>query len=83
MAVPHLREPGHRDQLTSPTRTLRTGPGWSATLPMRMDVILWHSRAEAEYAAAHVTEVPEAAAWFTYIDQSRGIEHLEVLSPDD
>ena len=30
-----------------------------------------------------VDEVPEAAAWFTHIDQSRGIEHLEVRSPNE
>jgi hypothetical protein len=42
------------------------------------DVILWGSRAEAEHAAAHVTEVPEAVAWFAHIDESRGLEHLEV-----
>jgi hypothetical protein len=29
-------------------------------------------------AAKHVTEVPEAAAWFTHISESRGIEHLTV-----
>ena len=45
-----------------------------------LDVILWRSRDDAEYSAAHVTEVPEAAAWFTYIDESRGIEHLDVRS---
>ncbi len=43
-----------------------------------LDVILWQSREEAEYAARHVTEVPEAAAWFTHIGESRGIEHLTV-----
>ena len=48
-----------------------------------LDMILWRSREEAEDAAAHVTEIPEAAAWFTHIDQSRGIEHLEVRSPGD
>jgi hypothetical protein len=42
-------------------------------------VILWETREAAEYSAKHVTEVPEAAAWFAHIDQSRGIEHLEVL----
>jgi hypothetical protein len=47
-----------------------------------LDVILWRSRDDAEYSAAHVTEVPEAAAWFTHIDESRGIEHLRVLSSD-
>jgi len=35
-----------------------------------------------EDAAARVTEVPEAAAWFTHIDQTRGIEHVEVRSPE-
>ena len=48
-----------------------------------LDVILWRGRAQAEHAAVHVTEVPEAAAWFTHIDQSRGIEHLEVRSPNE
>lgn len=46
-----------------------------------LDVILWRSREDAEYPAQHVTEIPEAAAWFTHIDQSHGIEHLTVLSP--
>jgi hypothetical protein len=43
-----------------------------------LDVILWAGREEAEYAANHAAEVPEAAAWFAHIDESRGIEHLEV-----
>ena len=43
-----------------------------------LDVILWRSREQAEHAAAHVTDVPEAAAWFAHIDQSRGLEHVEV-----
>jgi hypothetical protein len=30
-----------------------------------LDVILWQSREGAEHAARHVTEVPEAADWFT------------------
>jgi hypothetical protein len=47
-----------------------------------LDVILWRSDEEAQYAATHVTEVPEVAAWFTHIDESRGIEHLKVLSHD-
>jgi hypothetical protein len=47
-----------------------------------LDVILWGNRDDAEYSAAHVTEVPEAAAWFTHIDESRGIEHLQVLTTD-
>ena len=47
-----------------------------------LDVILWGSRDDAEYSAAHVTEVPEAAAWFTHIEESRGIEHLQVLTTD-
>jgi hypothetical protein len=46
-----------------------------------LDVILWRSREEADYAAAHVTDVPEAVAWFKHIDESRGIEHLAVLTP--
>src|SRR5262249_1179635 len=47
-----------------------------------LDVILWHSREQAEHAAGHVTEVPEAAAWFAHIGDSRGIEHLTVASVD-
>jgi hypothetical protein len=47
-----------------------------------LDVILWGNRDDAEYSAAHVTEVPEAAAWFTHIDEPRGIEHLHVLTTD-
>jgi hypothetical protein len=47
-----------------------------------LDVILWRSREDAEYAAEHVTEVAEVAAWFRHIDQSHGIEHLAVLSSD-
>jgi hypothetical protein len=47
-----------------------------------LDVILWRSREDAEYSAAHVTEVPEAVTWFEHIDEFRGIDHLEVLSAD-
>jgi len=47
-----------------------------------LDVILWHSREQAEHAAGHVAEVPEAAAWFAHIGDSRGIEHLTVASVD-
>jgi hypothetical protein len=43
-----------------------------------LDVILWANREEAEYAAKHAAEVPEAVAWFAHIDESRGIEHLQV-----
>jgi hypothetical protein len=46
-------------------------------------VILWRSREDAEDAAKHVTEVLEAAAWFTHIDETHGIEHLTVLIPDE
>jgi hypothetical protein len=48
-----------------------------------LDVILWRSREHAEYSARHVTEIPEAVAWFGHIAESRGIEHLAVLSADD
>ena len=48
-----------------------------------VDVILWRSREDAEYSAGHVTEVPEAAAWFSHIGESSGIEHLAVLSADN
>jgi hypothetical protein len=47
-----------------------------------LDVILWQNREDAEHAARHVTEVPEAASWFTHISESRGIEHLSVIWPD-
>jgi hypothetical protein len=47
-----------------------------------LDVILWRSREDAEYSAGHVTEVPEAVAWFGHIGEARGIEHLTVLSAD-
>jgi hypothetical protein len=47
-----------------------------------LDVILWRSREEAEYSATHVTEVPEAVAWFGHISESGGTEHLTVLSTD-
>jgi hypothetical protein len=47
-----------------------------------LDVILWENREAAEYSAEHVTEIPEAVAWFAHIDKSQGIEHLEVLATD-
>ena len=45
-----------------------------------LDVILWQSREDAEHAAAHAADVPEAAAWFSHISESCGIEHLTVTS---
>lgn len=48
-----------------------------------LDVILWRSREDAERSAKHIAEVPEAAAWFGHIAESRGIEHLAVLSADN
>jgi hypothetical protein len=47
-----------------------------------LDVIWWESRKAAQNSAEHVTEIPEAAAWFAHIDESRGIEHIEVLTAD-
>lgn len=47
-----------------------------------LDMILWRSREDAEYSARHVTEVPEAVAWFGHIGEAHGIEHLTVLSAD-
>ncbi len=44
-----------------------------------LDVIMWESGNAAEYSAKHVTEVPDAVAWFSHIDESRGIEHVEVV----
>jgi hypothetical protein len=43
-----------------------------------VDVILWHSRNEAEHAAKHVNEVPAAQAWFRHIAESHGLQHVEV-----
>jgi hypothetical protein len=43
-----------------------------------LDVILWRTRAEAETAARHVNDVPEAKAWFRHIAESHGLEHLDV-----
>jgi hypothetical protein len=43
-----------------------------------LDVILWSTRAEAEAAAEHVADVPEAKAWFRHIAQSHGVQHLDV-----
>jgi hypothetical protein len=43
-----------------------------------VDVILWHSREEAEHAAKHVNDVPAAKAWFRHIAESQGLQHVEV-----
>ena len=43
-----------------------------------VDMILWHSREEAEHAAKHVNGVPAANAWFQYIAESYGLQHVEV-----
>ena len=43
---------------------------------------LWRSLEEAEYSARHVTEIPEAVAWFGHISESHGIEHLAIVSAD-
>jgi hypothetical protein len=40
-------------------------------------------REDAAYSAKHATQVPKAAAWFGHIGESRGIEHLAVLSADN
>jgi antibiotic biosynthesis monooxygenase len=47
-----------------------------------VDVILWRTRQHAEYSAQHVTEVPEAVAWFSHIEQSYGVEHLTVITSE-
>jgi len=44
-----------------------------------LDIVLWHSREEAEDAAARIEEVPEARAWFRHIAKSRGLRHIEVV----
>jgi hypothetical protein len=44
-----------------------------------MDIILWHSRDEAEDAARRIDEVPEATAWFRHIAESHGLRHFEVV----
>ena len=43
-----------------------------------VDVILWHSREEAEHAAKNVEGVPAAKAWFGHVAESHGLQHLEV-----
>jgi predicted metal-dependent hydrolase len=43
-----------------------------------IDLILWHSREEAEEAAKHVDGVPAAKAWFRHIAESHGLQHVEV-----
>jgi predicted metal-dependent hydrolase len=43
-----------------------------------VDVILWHSREEAEHAAKHVIEVPAAKSWFRHIAESHGLQPVEV-----
>jgi len=43
-----------------------------------LDVILWHSREEAEEAARRIDGVPEAKSWFRHISQSGGVRHAEV-----
>jgi hypothetical protein len=43
-----------------------------------VDVILWQSREEAQHAAEHVEDVPEAKAWLRHIADSHGLEHLEI-----
>src|SRR4051812_42606817 len=43
-----------------------------------LDVILWRTRAEAETAAEHVNDVPEAKAWFRHIAESHGLQPADV-----
>ena len=43
-----------------------------------LDVILWRTRAEAETAARHVNDVPEAKAWFRHIAESHRLQHVDV-----
>ena len=43
-----------------------------------LDVILWHTRQDAEEAARDIHRVPEAKAWFRQIAESRGVRHVEV-----
>jgi hypothetical protein len=43
-----------------------------------LDVILWRTRAEAEIAAKHVNDVPEAKAWFRHIADSHGVQHVDI-----
>ncbi len=44
-----------------------------------LDVILWHSRAEAEEAARLIDSAPECASWFRHIAESGGLRHVEVV----
>jgi hypothetical protein len=43
-----------------------------------LDVVLWRSREEAEYAASRIDALPEAKAWFRYISHSMGVRHADV-----
>src|ERR671922_2477213 len=43
-----------------------------------LDVILWRTRAEAETAAKHVNDVPQAKAWCRHIAESRGLQHVDI-----
>jgi hypothetical protein len=43
-----------------------------------LDLILWRTRAEAEAAARHVNEVPQAKAWFRHIAESQGLQHVDI-----
>ena len=64
----------------------RASPGllaaWLAKLDdgSWLDVILWRSRAEAETAADHVNDLPEAKAWFRHIAESHGVQHIDVVN---
>jgi hypothetical protein len=44
-----------------------------------VNLIFWQTRGDAEHAARHVNDIPEARAWFRHISQSRGLRHLEVI----
>ena len=44
-----------------------------------LDVVLWRSREDAEEAARLITSVPECAAWFEHIAESRGLQHVRVM----
>lgn len=43
-----------------------------------LDVVVWTSRAEAEAAAAGMSDVPEAARWGSHIVTVERMEHAEV-----
>lgn len=44
-----------------------------------VDVIIWSTRADALEAASRADEIPEVGEWFSLINDSGGIRHVDVL----